>query len=71
MVEAELRAGGERPDHAGDRLAADLVGRRPDLTAARLRAESAARRIDVARAGFYPNLNLAAFTGVNARASTC
>lgn len=47
-------------------LAADLVGRRPDLTAARLRAESAARRIDVARAGFYPNLNLAAFTGVNA-----
>ncbi len=47
-------------------LAADLVGRRPDLTAARLRAEAAARRIDVARAGFYPNLNLAAFTGVNA-----
>jgi NodT family efflux transporter outer membrane factor (OMF) lipoprotein len=47
-------------------LAADLVGRRPDLTAARLRAEAAARRIDIARAGFYPNLNLAAFTGVNA-----
>lgn len=45
-------------------LSADLLGRRPDLQAARLRAEAAARRIDVARAGFYPNLNLAAFVGV-------
>lgn len=47
-------------------LAVDLVGRRPDLASARLRAEAAARRIDVAKAGFYPNLNLAAYTGVNA-----
>ncbi len=45
-------------------LQADLLGRRPDLQAARLRAEAAAKRIDVARAGFYPNLNLAAFIGV-------
>ncbi len=45
-------------------LAANLLGRRPDLQAARLRAEAAARRIDVAKAGFYPNLNLAAFIGV-------
>jgi len=45
-------------------LAADLLGRRPDLQAARLRAEAAARRIDVAHAGFYPDLNLAAFIGV-------
>lgn len=45
-------------------LAADLLGRRPDLQAARLRAEAAARRIDVAKAGFYPNVNLAAFIGV-------
>jgi len=44
-------------------LAANLLGRRPDLQAARLRAEAAARKIDVARAGFYPNLNLAAFIG--------
>lgn len=45
-------------------LAADLLGRRPDLQAARLRAEAAARRIDVAQAGFYPNVNLAAFVGL-------
>jgi NodT family efflux transporter outer membrane factor (OMF) lipoprotein len=47
-------------------LAANLLGRRPDLQAARLRAEAAAKRIDVARAGFYPNLNLAAFIGSQA-----
>ncbi|HEY8617069.1 efflux transporter outer membrane subunit [Phenylobacterium sp.] len=45
-------------------LQADLVGRRPDVTAARLRAEAAAKRIKVARADFYPNLNLTAFLGV-------
>ena len=45
-------------------LSADLLGRRPDLQAARLRAEAAAKRIDVAKAGFYPNINLAAFIGV-------
>jgi NodT family efflux transporter outer membrane factor (OMF) lipoprotein len=44
-------------------LAVDLVGRRPDVQAARLRAEAAAKRIKVARAGFYPNINLAAFIG--------
>ena len=45
-------------------LAADLLGRRPDLQAARLRAEAAGKRIAVAKAGFYPDLNLAAFIGV-------
>jgi len=47
-----------------DQVEINLVGRRPDLTAARLRAEAASRRIDVARAGFYPNINIAAFLGV-------
>ena len=45
-------------------LAVDLVGRRPDIQAARARAEAAGRRIKVAKAGFYPNVNLAAFIGV-------
>ncbi len=45
------------------KVAADLVGRRPDLSAARWRAEAASRRIGVAKAQFYPNINLAAYIG--------
>lgn len=44
-------------------VAADLVGRRPDVTAARWRAEAAAKRIGVAKAQFYPDVNLTAFVG--------
>lgn len=44
-------------------LALDLIGRRADIVTARLRAEAAASRIAVARAGFYPNVNLVAFAG--------
>lgn len=44
-------------------LELNLLGRRPDITAARLRAEAAMRRIDVAKADFYPNVNLGAYIG--------
>ena len=44
-------------------VAADLVGRRPDVVAARWRAEAAAKRIGVAKAQFYPNVNLVALAG--------
>jgi NodT family efflux transporter outer membrane factor (OMF) lipoprotein len=44
-------------------LAADLIGRRPDVTAARWRAEAAAKRIGVAKAQFYPDINLAGLIG--------
>ncbi|MET3132170.1 NodT family efflux transporter outer membrane factor (OMF) lipoprotein [Oxalobacteraceae bacterium GrIS 1.11] len=44
-------------------LPAELIGRRPDIAAQRWRVEAAAKRIDVAKAEFYPNLNLIAFAG--------
>lgn len=44
-------------------LPADLVGRRPDVAAQRWRVESAGKNIKVAKAAFYPNINLSAFVG--------
>ena len=46
-----------------DRIGADLIGRKPEIVAARWRAEAAAKRVGVARASFYPDINLAAFIG--------
>jgi NodT family efflux transporter outer membrane factor (OMF) lipoprotein len=45
-------------------LPAELLGRRPDLTAQRLRIEAVSHDIASARAEFYPNVNLAAFVGL-------
>lgn len=45
-------------------LPMDLIGRRPDLVSARLRTEAAAARIGVARADFYPSINLSAVAGL-------
>jgi len=44
-------------------LPADLLGRRADIAAARWRVEAAAGELRVARAQFYPNVNLIAFAG--------
>ncbi len=46
------------------RIDLDLIGRRPDLVAARLNAEAASEGINVARADFYPNINIAAVIGL-------
>lgn len=45
-------------------IPAELLGRRPDLVAQRLRIEAAGKDIDVAKASFYPNVNLVAFAGL-------
>ena len=45
------------------RLPADLLGRRPDVVASRWRVEAAAGDTAVARARFYPDVDLLAFIG--------
>ncbi|MGE5469217.1 MAG: efflux transporter outer membrane subunit [Bacteroidota bacterium] len=47
-------------------LPADLLGHRPDVVAARWHVESAVHGLAAARAMFYPNINLRAFTGFSA-----
>ncbi|WP_420145177.1 efflux transporter outer membrane subunit [Sphingobium sp.] len=44
-------------------LSADLLGHRPDIVAARWRVEAAGKRIKVAKAQFYPNINLMGLIG--------
>jgi len=46
-------------------LPADLLGRRADLVAQRWRVDATAKDIEVARAQFYPNVNLVAFVGLS------
>lgn len=53
-----------RPLALPTQLHADWLGRRADIVAARWRVEAARGEVDVARAQFYPNLNLAAFVGL-------
>jgi len=47
-------------------LPAELLGRRPDIAAQRWRIEAAAQTIKMAKANFYPNINLLAYAGLNA-----
>ena len=45
-------------------LPAGLLGHRPDIVAQRWRVEAASKDIDVAKARFYPDINIAAFAGI-------
>ncbi|KGQ19845.1 NodT family RND efflux system outer membrane lipoprotein [Lysobacter dokdonensis DS-58] len=47
-----------------DVLPSDLLGHRPDVVAARWRVEAAGERIHVAKAAFYPTVNINALVGV-------
>ena len=42
----------------------DLLGRRPEIAASRWRVEAARHDVDVAKALFYPNINVVAFLGL-------
>jgi NodT family efflux transporter outer membrane factor (OMF) lipoprotein len=53
-----------RSDGVPATLPAELVGRRPDIVAQRWRVEAAGSRIEGAKKDFYPNVNLAAFAGM-------
>jgi len=46
------------------KLPADLLGRRPDIVASRWRIEASRHEIASAKAAFYPNVNLAAYIGL-------
>lgn len=48
-----------------DQLPLLLLARRPDIVASRWRVEAAIGDIALAKAQFYPNINLAAFTGLS------
>ncbi|MFT4046044.1 MAG: efflux transporter outer membrane subunit [Solimonas sp.] len=45
-------------------LPAELIGRRPDVAMRRWQVEAAAKNIDVAKARFYPNIDLVAGVGL-------
>jgi NodT family efflux transporter outer membrane factor (OMF) lipoprotein len=53
------------PVRVPESLPAELLGHRPDVVAQRWRVESAGKEIKVAKAQFYPNINLVAFAGVS------
>jgi len=44
-------------------IPADLLGHRPDIVASRWRVDSELQGVQVAKAAFYPNINLSAFAG--------
>jgi NodT family efflux transporter outer membrane factor (OMF) lipoprotein len=56
--------GTRRADALPSNIPVELVGRNSSVVAARWRVEAAAQRIGVARAGFYPNVNISGLIGL-------
>ncbi len=56
----------DEPAGLPDRLPANLIGRRPDVAASRWHVESYREKIKVAKAAFYPDLNLLGLVGFQA-----
>ncbi|MFD2427289.1 efflux transporter outer membrane subunit [Sphingobium scionense] len=53
-----------RADTLPANIPVELIGRNPMVVSARWRVEAAAERIGVARAGFYPNVNISGLIGL-------
>ncbi|MFZ6647566.1 TolC family protein [Undibacterium sp. TJN25] len=60
---ATAASSSQLPISLPDYVPANLVGRRPDVVAQRWRVEAAGKNIEVAKAGFYPDINISAFLG--------
>lgn len=60
-----LAEGNPQQDSLPDNLPADLVSRRPDIAMARWSVDARTQDISVAKAEFYPNLNLSAAVGLD------
>jgi NodT family efflux transporter outer membrane factor (OMF) lipoprotein len=54
-----------KPQATPQAVPLDLLANRPDVAAARARVEAALSDVEVAKAQFYPNINLVAFAGLN------
>jgi len=63
MTGSQLASNAGLPITLPDNVPANLIGRRPDVIAQRWRVESLTRNIAVAKAAFYPDINISAFIG--------
>jgi NodT family efflux transporter outer membrane factor (OMF) lipoprotein len=66
ITRPRLRAGSEVTMPSN--IPAELIGHRPDVVAQRWRVEASGHEIDVAKAQFYPDVNLTAFIGMQSLA---
>jgi NodT family efflux transporter outer membrane factor (OMF) lipoprotein len=66
ITRPQLAEGAAPRDRLPDNLPADLVARRPDIAVARWQVDATTQDIKVAKAEFYPDINLGAAIGLDA-----